>query len=81
MTIHGSEGSRLNVPPPLPPPRLAPVEGAVDPSLQHYRDPEFVRNDGPNSLESESFKFERQALPNKRESPHDEGYQSFDSVR
>lgn len=81
MAIHGSDGNGINAPPPLPPPRLAPVEGPVDPNVQHYRDSEFMRNDGPNSLESESFKFERRALPNKRESPHDEGYQSYDSVR
>jgi len=81
MAIHGSEGNGINAPPPLPPPRLVPIDGAVDPNVQHYRDSEFMRNDGPNSLESESFKFERRALPNKRESPHDEGYQSFDSVR
>ncbi|EGO55819.1 hypothetical protein NEUTE1DRAFT_124168 [Neurospora tetrasperma FGSC 2508] len=81
MAIHGSEGNGINAPPPLPPPRLAPVDGPVDPNVQHYRDSEFMRNDGPNSLESESFKFERRALPNKHENPHDEGYQSFDSVR
>lgn len=81
MAIHGSDGNGINAPPPLPPPRLAPIEGPKDPSLQHYRDTELMHHDGPNSLESESFKFERRALPNKRESPHDEGYQSFDSVR
>lgn len=81
MAIHGSEGNGINAPPPLPPPRLAPVDGPVDLNVQHYRDSEFMRNDGPNSLESESFKFERRALPNKHENPHDEGYQSFDSVR
>ncbi|KAK3486760.1 uncharacterized protein B0T23DRAFT_324982 [Neurospora hispaniola] len=81
MAIHGSEGNGINAPPPLPPPRLAPVDGPVDPNVQHYRDSEFMRNDGPNSLESESFKFERRALPSKHENPHDEGYQSFDSVR
>jgi hypothetical protein len=75
MAIRGSDNN--TAPPPLPPPPLVPIEGPVDPNIQHHKE---RRRDFNASLgDSLGLSFERRDLSFKR--GFDEGYQSFDSVR
>ncbi|KAL2131516.1 hypothetical protein VTI74DRAFT_4937 [Chaetomium olivicolor] len=77
MAIRGADHS--DVPPPLPPPRLVPVNGPVDPTLQFK---ESMRRDEYANPDSDSFghSFKRRDL-SFRGDFSDDGYHSFDSVR
>lgn len=77
MAIRGMD--HTDVPPPLPPPRLVPVNGPVDPML-HYR--ESMRRDDYGSPDSDSFghSFKRRDL-SFRSDVSDDGYHSLDSLR
>ncbi|KAL2022183.1 hypothetical protein VTK56DRAFT_6012 [Thermocarpiscus australiensis] len=78
MAIRGAEVD--DVPPPLPPPRLVPIDGPVDPTLQFK---ESMRRDAYGSPDSDSFglSFTRRDLRQFRSDSSDDGYHSFDSFR
>ncbi|SPQ24160.1 d27f8188-e170-4d83-abac-0e64e167a48d [Thermothielavioides terrestris] len=77
MAIRGMDHD--DVPPPLPPPRLVPINGPVDPML-HYK--ESMRRDEYGSPDSDSFghSFKRRDL-SFRSDVSDDGYHSLDSIR
>ncbi|KAK4139584.1 uncharacterized protein C8A04DRAFT_40594 [Dichotomopilus funicola] len=79
MAIRGVDQS--NVPPPLPPPRLVPVNGPVDPKAQfQFRD--SMRRDEYGSSDADSFGHSfRRREPSFRSDISDDGYHSFDSIR
>ncbi|KAM7187682.1 zinc finger and BTB domain containing protein [Rhypophila sp. PSN 637] len=78
MSIRGSD-NYCDAPPPLPPPRLVPIAGPIDPAVQ--RNEYMQRHDDYSSSEaSDSFglDFKRRDLSFKSNFP-DEGYQSMES--
>lgn len=77
MPIRGSDN--YEAPPPLPPPRLVPIAGPIDPAVQ--RKEYMQRHDEYSSSEaSDSFglDFKRRDISFKSNFP-DEGYQSMES--
>ena len=79
MVIRGGV-DHSDVPPPLPPPRLVPINGPVDPSVQ-FR--ESMRRDDFGSPDADSFGhsfMKRRDLPSRSDFS-DDGYHSFDSFR
>lgn len=79
MAIRGVDLS--DVPPPLPPPRLVPISGPVDPSLQIKEN--MRRREDYGSPESDSFglSFTRRDMSSFRSDISDDGYHSLDSFR
>lgn len=77
MAIRGMDFS--DVPPPLPPPRLVPINGPVDPSLQIK---ERMRRDEHGSPDTDSLglSFKRRDL-SLRSDVSDDGYHSLESFR
>jgi hypothetical protein len=77
MAIRGVDHS--DVPPPLPPPRLVPINGPVDPTLQFK---ESMRRDEYGSPETDSFghSFKRRDM-SFRSDFSDDGYHSLESLR
>jgi hypothetical protein len=77
MAIRGTD--YINAPPPLPPPRLVPISGPVDPNLQFK---ESMRRDDYGSPGADSFghSFKRRDL-SFRSDISDDGYHSFESFR
>ena len=77
MAIRGVDYS--DVPPPLPPPRLVPINGPVDPNLQFK---ESMRRDDYGSPDTDSLghSFRRRDL-SFRSDVSDDGYHSLDSFR
>ncbi|KAL1835990.1 hypothetical protein VTJ49DRAFT_5738 [Mycothermus thermophilus] len=78
VAIRGSEMN--DVPPALPPPRLVPIKGPVDPKIQNIE--RFRRTDDYGSIETDSFghSFRRPESWFRVGAP-DDGYHSFESVR
>lgn len=79
MAIRGAEQN--DVPPPLPPPRIVPINGPVDPNLQFK---ESLRREEHGSPDRDSFglSFRRHDFPlNWKTDFSDDGYHSFDSMR
>jgi hypothetical protein len=78
MAIRGMEPS--DVPPPLPPPRLVPINGPVDPAL-HFK--ESMRRDDYARPDADSFghSFTRRRDPSFKSDFSDDGYHSFESFR
>ncbi|KAL2190576.1 hypothetical protein L209DRAFT_677752 [Thermothelomyces heterothallicus CBS 203.75] len=68
-----------DVPPPLPPPRLVPIDGPLDPKLQWK---ESMRRDNYGSPDTDSLghSFRRPGL-SFRSDVSDDGYHSLDSLR
>lgn len=77
MAIRGTD--YVDAPPPLPPPRLVPINGPVDPKLQFK---ESMRRDDYGSPGADSFghSFKRRDL-SFRSDISDDGYHSFESFR
>ncbi|KAK3293790.1 uncharacterized protein B0H64DRAFT_417938 [Chaetomium fimeti] len=77
MAIRGTD--YIDAPPPLPPPRLVPISGPVDPKLQFK---ESMRRDEYGSPGADSFghSFKRRDL-SFRSDISDDGYHSFESFR
>lgn len=76
MKIRGMEQD--NVPPPLPPPRLVPIDGPVDPKL-HLK--ESMRRDGYGTPETDSLGHSfRRPDPSFKSDFSDDGYHSLDSL-
>ncbi|KAJ4288884.1 hypothetical protein N0V88_007217 [Collariella sp. IMI 366227] len=77
MAIRGADYN--DVPPPLPPPRMVPINGPTDPNLQFK---ESMRRDDYGSPESDSLghSFKRRDM-SFRSDFSDDGYHSFDSMR
>ncbi|KAL2270633.1 hypothetical protein VTJ83DRAFT_4 [Remersonia thermophila] len=69
-----------DVPPPLPPPRLVPIKGPVDPNVQNSE--RFRRPDDCSGIETDSLghSFRRPELSFRVGAP-DDGYHSFESTR
>jgi hypothetical protein len=76
MAIRGVDHS--DVPPPLPPPRLVPINGPVDPCLQFK---ESRRRDEYGSPDTDSFGHSFRRRDMCRSDVSDDGYHSFDSFR
>lgn len=78
MAIRGVD-MMSDVPPPLPPPRLVPINGPLDPKVQFK---ESMRRDDYGGPDTDSFghSFRRRDLP-FRSDGSDDGYHSFDSFR
>ncbi len=79
MVIRGGV-DHSDVPPPLPPPRLVPINGPVDPSVQFK---ESMRRDDYGSPDADSFghSFTKRRDLSFRSDFSDDGYHSFDSFR
>ncbi len=79
MAIRGGV-DHSDVPPPLPPPRLVPINGPVDPSVQFK---ESMRRDDYGSPDADSFghSFMKRRDMSFRSDFSDDGYHSFDSFR
>ncbi|KAH6855537.1 hypothetical protein B0I37DRAFT_58007 [Chaetomium sp. MPI-CAGE-AT-0009] len=77
MAIRGAD--YIDAPPPLPPPRLVPISGPVDPNLQFK---ESMRREEYGSTGADSFghSFKRRDLA-FRSDISDDGYHSFESFR
>ncbi len=79
MSIQNRQ-SHIDAPPPLPPPRLVPISGPVDPAYHQFKD-QYSRERHMDSPSGDSFglSFGRHPFSSSR---YDyEGYQSFDSKR
>lgn len=79
MAIH--RGFEMNdAPPPLPPPRLVPIRGPVDPKIQNIES--MRRPDEYPGIETDSLghSFRRPDLSFRVDAP-DDGYHSFESNR
>src|SRR4051812_8592646 len=68
--------------PPLPPPRLVPIDGPVDPNIVEFKERRRHGNHNSSPGNSLGLSFERRDLSFKREREFsDEGYQSIDSLK
>lgn len=78
MDIRGADQN--DVPPPLPPPRLVPVDGPVDPTLQAKEKMRWEEEYGSRHSDSFGLSFTRRGL-SFRSDVSDDGYHSLDSFR
>jgi hypothetical protein len=80
MSIQNSDSHMRDVPPPLPPPRLAPVAGPIDPNLEHFKENPMYRDFDSSPSDPFDHMSHRRRDPMFR-SEIDEGYQSIDAAR
>ncbi|KAL2257999.1 hypothetical protein VTK26DRAFT_8858 [Humicola hyalothermophila] len=79
MAIRGADLS--DVPPPLPPPRLVPINGPVDPTLQIKENMRRQEEYGSPDRDSFGLSFPRRDLSSFRSDVSDDGYHSLESFR
>lgn len=77
VSIRGADNG-INVPPPLPPPRLIPMDGPTDSTLQLKQYAPRRDFEGPSSDPFDHLSFKRRGSSLRHDIP-DEGYQSFDT--